>query len=155
MADTANYVHKFVDRFSLFVQRVAAMPADTGIDPETVMRELRVGVNIVDLQRFREALPAVQRQAVAALLQALHGYFTAHRPLQVDEGGATMRASIDDAIAALADRRGGGPNDLTCLHALVGIRRGLLPNAPDFAPPVPVSPIPVSPVPVSPAECAR
>jgi len=45
------------------------MPLDSGIDPETVMRELRVGVNIVDLQRFREALPAAQRRAVAALLK--------------------------------------------------------------------------------------
>jgi hypothetical protein len=120
------------------------MPLDSGVGPETVIRELRVGVNIVDLQRFREALPAVQRQAVAALLKALHGYFSAHRPVQVDEGCATMRSSIDDAITALADCRRGGPNDLTCLHALVGIRCGLLPNAPDFA----------AAVPVSPAECA-
>ena len=79
VADTASYVHKFVDRFSLFVQRVAAMPADSGVGPETVMRELRVGVNIVDLQRFRNALPAAQRQAVAALLKALHGYFSAQQ----------------------------------------------------------------------------
>jgi uncharacterized membrane protein YccC len=144
-ADTSSYVHKFVDRFSLFVQRVAAMPLDSGIDPETVMRELRVGVNIVDLQRFREALPAARRRAVAALLKALHGYFSARRPMQVDEGSALIRLSIDDAIAALADRPGrGGPDDLTCLYALVGIRCALLPNAPDFAPPVPVSP----------AECA-
>jgi uncharacterized membrane protein YccC len=139
-ADTADYVHKFVDRFSLFVQRVAATPADAGIGPETVMRELRVGVNIVDLQRFREALPAAQRQAVAALLKALQCYFSARRPMQVDEGDATIRLSIDDAIAALADRRGSGaPDDLTCLNALVGIRCSLLPNAPDFAPPVSLS----------------
>jgi hypothetical protein len=75
----------------------------------------------------------------------LHGYFSARRPMQVDEGSALIRLSIDDAIAALADRPGrGGPDDLTCLYALVGIRCALLPNAPDFAPPVPVSP----------AECA-
>ena len=140
VADTASYVHKFVDRFSLFVQRVAAMPPDIGIGPETVMRELRVGVNIVDLQRFREALPAARRQAVAALLKALHGYFSAHRPTQLDEVDEAMRSSIDKAIAALADRRGGGPDDLTCLHALVGIRHALAPNAPDFARPVPLSP---------------
>jgi uncharacterized membrane protein YccC len=140
VADTAQYVNKFVDRFSLFVQRAAAMPPDTGIDPETVMRELRVGVNVVDLQRLRQELPAAQRRAVAALLKALHGYFSVHRPMQVDEKGATLRSSIDDAIAALADCRGDGPGVLTCLHALVGIRCGLLPNAPDLALPAPVSP---------------
>ena len=130
--DIPFFVNRFVDRFSLIVQRVAALPVASEIDPEAVMRELRVGINIVDLQIARNELPAGQQQAVVALLDALHEFFNSSRLSEDDEKRASLRPFVDKAIASFADRQNCTPAYLTCLHALVGIRRALLPNAPDF-----------------------
>lgn len=137
--DTAVFIRRLVDRFGLLVQRIVTLPGESRLDPERVLSELRIGLNIADLQRLRTDLPPSQSHAVAMLLQGLSDRFKSSAPDDSDERSADLLPLIDEAITRLADRRNSHFATTACLRALVGIRTGLLPSAPDFVPIVPMA----------------
>lgn len=140
--DPAALVRRLVDRFGLLVQRLVA--ASTGEArarpaPEQVLVDLRVGLNMADLQRLRPQLPVDGRAAIEALLPQLARHF--HARDRGNGGGdvSHLAARIDAAIARLAEGRDAPPATRTALNALVGLRRGLLPDAPEPRPEAPSS----------------
>jgi len=128
--DIGAFLRRQVDRLGLIVPRLAVMREEEGVTPDHVLAELQVGINIAELQRERHALLPGQEEAVARLLRALGNLFGAPRPQppQQRENGNDVLPLIDEAIGKLNEGRGTARE--TSLMALVGIRRGLVPDAP-------------------------
>ena len=126
-----------VDRLSLVVPRLAASAA--GADEQAAaLADVRVGVNVVDLQAVvalqadaaghggMAGLTDAGRKEVGAMLAALAGYFRRPRA-----GAAGLRAAIDRAMGVVTREPGAATPGL--LLQLSGILRALFPDAPPYA----------------------
>jgi uncharacterized membrane protein YccC len=122
--DHAALVGRTMDRLGQLVPRLASNDnrALAGIDG---LAELRVGYNLLDLQRDRRALPEPARARIGTVLDRFAAHF---RDL---ETGATpapaLLEAIDTGLAAVAGEH--GPAAVDAAQALVGLRRGLFPDA--------------------------
>ncbi|MBS7811144.1 FUSC family protein [Roseococcus pinisoli] len=120
----AALVGRTMDRLSQLVPRLASNDnrALAGIDG---LAELRVGYNLLDLQRDRRALPSTAHGPIDRVFQGIAAHF--HKL----EAGATpspeLIEAIDAGIAAVAGEPGIAARDAA--QALVGLRRGLFPGA--------------------------
>lgn len=131
--NTIVFMRRLVDRFGLLVQRVAALPDEPWNDPSRILRELRIGLNIVDLQMMGAGLPQAQREEVSRLLQELRTHFKSKARNEDDGRAAGLLRQLDETVSSLA-AGGGQALGTRCLRALVGIRCGLMPDAPAFQP---------------------
>ncbi|MGE7156168.1 FUSC family protein [Methylorubrum rhodesianum] len=119
-----------LDRVGLIAPRLAALPPDDAEWTADLLAEVRVGINVVELRRDRHRLSASARGAVEALLAALARHFGSGAP------GSSGRPDplldiLDrafDAVSADARQAAGR----AALMGLVGIRRGLFPEAPPY-----------------------
>ncbi|MEE7459517.1 fusaric acid resistance protein [Methylorubrum populi] len=112
-----------LDRLGLIAPRLTALPPDDAEWTADLLAEVRVGINLVELRRDRRQLSGPARAAVEALLAALARHFrsaAAPPPALLD----TIDASLD-AVSADAREAPGR----AALMGLVGIRRGLFPDA--------------------------
>ena len=126
--DRAAFAGVMLNRIGVLAPRLLALK---GSDLRKVdnLRELRVGLNIVDLRRARHHLSSRTLGAIDAMLDELAEGFRRH------DGAAmppALLARVDHAMAAAIDESGAGRTD--ALIGLVGIRRGLFPDAPDYRP---------------------
>ncbi|SFH10178.1 FUSC family protein [Methylobacterium gossipiicola] len=113
-----------LDRVGLIAPRLAALPSDDAEWTADLLAEVRVGINLVELRRDRRHLPREARAAVEALLGTLAGHFRAKPAAAAPE----LLTRIDDALAAVS-RGPQRPSGHAALMGLVGIRRGLFPDA--------------------------
>ena len=116
-----------LDRVGLIAPRLAALPPDDAEWTADLLAEVRVGINVVELRRDRRGLSGPGRAAVERLLSVLAVHFgrgTAAPP-------ADLLDAIDDALDAVC-RDAGQAAGRAALMGLVGIRRGLFPDAPPY-----------------------
>jgi len=119
-----------LDRLSLVVPRLAVSAAGADGAAVSALADLRVGTNIVNLQRDAATLPERPRRAVRTMLDAIASHY---RRRGLDEADPALLGLIDRAIAAVTEDPAAATREL--LLRLGGIRRGLFPNAPPYAPP--------------------
>jgi uncharacterized membrane protein YccC len=117
-----------LDRLSLVVPRLAlgAEGADDGAT--SALADVRVGVNLIGLQRAAAHLPEQLRRAVLTMLDAIATHYRRHT---LDQADAPLLRIIDRVIAAATQDPATMSREL--LLQLGGIRRGLFPNAPPYA----------------------
>lgn len=113
-----------LDRVGLIAPRLAALPPEDAEWTADLVAEVRVGINVVELRRDRRQLSPDAREAVERLLAALASHFHGRAPHPSAELLATVDAAFD---AAAEDLR--HPSHRAALMGLVGIRRGLFPDA--------------------------
>jgi len=130
--DRAAFAGLMINRIGLLAQRLAALP-DSGMHTAGSLRELRIGLNVVDLRRSRHDLSPRALQAMDAMLDELATDFRTH------DGRAMppeLLARIDRALAeVMTEARDDVRGD--ALIGLVGIRRGLFPGASPYQPDTP------------------
>jgi len=127
--DRAEFAGLMMHRLGLLVQRIAYLSESDRRDTDSLV-QLRIGINIIDLRRARYGLAASTIAVIDDMLDQLaiacRSYAGAGMP-------AGLLTSVDRALArAVKD-----PNDSAredALIGLVGIRRGLFPNAPAYRP---------------------
>lgn len=129
LRDRAAFAGLMLNRIGLLAPRLAAIP-DSPLRRIDNLRELRVGLNIVDLRRARHGLSDRTLGAMDAMLDELARDFR-------EFGGGDMPPQllqrIDRALAeAMRETAGDVRGD--ALIGLVGIRRGLFPDAPAYQP---------------------
>lgn len=121
-----------LDRVGLIAPRLAALPSEDAEWTADLLAEVRIGINIVELRRDRRQLSKPARKAVEALLAALSRHFGA----EAATPSRAMLDTIDDALGAVSlDAR--QASGRAALMGLVGIRRGLFPDAPPYRPNLP------------------
>ncbi|MDA9494579.1 FUSC family protein [Bradyrhizobium sp. CCBAU 11361] len=125
--DRAEFAGLMLHRLGLLVQRIAYLSESDRRDTDS-LAQLRIGINIIDLRRARYGLAA---STIAVIDDMLDRLAVACRGYAGDGMPAELLTSVDRALAqAVKD-----PNDSAredALIGLVGIRRGLFPDAPAY-----------------------
>jgi uncharacterized membrane protein YccC len=118
-----------LDRLSLVVPRLAVSAEGADGAATSALADLRVGVNLIGLQHDAMDLPDQSRRAVRTMLDAIATYY---RRRSLDPADARLLEVIDRVILAVVQAPATTTRGL--LLRLSGIRRGLFPNAPPYAP---------------------
>jgi uncharacterized membrane protein YccC len=126
-AKLAAFVVLMLDRLSLVVPRLAVSAASADGAATSALADLRVGVNIIGLQRDAPELPERLRHSVRTMLDAIAVHY---RRRNLDPADATLLGIIDRVIAEVVQDPASITREL--LLQLGGIRRGLFPNAPPY-----------------------
>jgi uncharacterized membrane protein YccC len=113
-----------LDRVGLIAPRLAALPSDDAEWTADLLAEVRVGINVVELRRDRRQLSNTAREAVERLLAALCRHFNG----KADDPSPELLDTIDAALDAVS-ADAGSPAGRAALMGLVGIRRGVFPDA--------------------------
>ncbi|MCJ2136627.1 FUSC family protein [Methylobacterium sp. J-026] len=116
-----------LDRVGLLAPRLAALPPEDAEWTADLLAEVRVGINVVELRRDRRQLSTGARAAVERLLAAMARHYDGRAVRPPVELLAVIDAALDSAATdphRTAHR--------AALMALVGIRRGLFPEAPPY-----------------------
>ena len=127
--DRAEFAGLMLHRLGLLVQRIAFLSESDRRDADSLV-QLRIGINIIDLRRARYGLAA---STIAVIDDMLDQLAIACRNYAGGGMPHELLSSVDRALGqAVKD-----PNDSAredALIGLVGIRRGLFPDAPGYRP---------------------
>jgi uncharacterized membrane protein YccC len=126
--DRAAFAGLMLNRIGLLAPRLLALRTSE-LSKVDSLRELRVGLNIVDLRRARHGLSQPTLSAMDAMLDDLAVCFRAHQGGEMPDA---LLAKVDHALSAAVGEQGPARSD--ALIGLVGIRRGLFPDAPAYRP---------------------
>lgn len=125
--DRAQFAGLMLHRLGLLVQRIAFISESDRRDADSLV-QLRIGLNIIDLRRARYGLAASTVRAIDDMLDDLAAAFRAHADATMP---TALLSCIDAALTAVVK----DPNERArddALLGLVGIRRGLFPDAPAY-----------------------
>jgi uncharacterized membrane protein YccC len=125
--DRAEFAGLMLHRLGLLMQRVAVVSENDRRDTDSLV-QLRIGLNIIDLRRARYGLAASTLFVVDDMLDQLAAAF---RRDSGDRTPSNLLKSIDDALAAAVEDPSPQARE-DALLGLVGIRRGLFPQAPAY-----------------------
>ena len=126
-SDRAALTSRMLDRFGLVVPRLAAAAPGADVAATDLLAELRIGLNVVDLQHERVNLPLAPAAAVRSVLDALADWFTTRRRGPANRPPpAALLAVLDTALRVVWHE---APEAENVLLQLVGLRRGLFPDA--------------------------
>ncbi|QIG97077.1 FUSC family protein [Bradyrhizobium sp. 6(2017)] len=125
--DRAQFAGLMLHRLGLLAQRVAFISESDRRDTDSLV-QLRIGLNIIDLRRARYGLAASTVRAIDDMLDDLAAAFRGHADAAMPTG---LLSCIDAALTAVVKDSNAGARD-DALLGLVGIRRGLFPDAPAY-----------------------
>jgi uncharacterized membrane protein YccC len=126
-AHLAAFVALMLDRLSLVVPRLAVSALSADGAAASALADVRVGVNIIGLQRVAPGLPERLRSAVRMMLDAIAMHYHGRN---LDSADAALLGIVDRVIAEVVQDPANMTREL--LLQLGGIRRGLFPNAPPY-----------------------
>jgi len=119
---------RILDRLGQLVPRLAAVE-DRELKKVDGFADVRLGFNVLMLQKERARLGASSASAIGAVLSGISHFYRARlkagQPLGAPDD---LRQSIDESLRVIADENAGSGRD--SLDALVGLRRALYPQAP-------------------------
>ncbi|GLU28393.1 FUSC family protein [Brucella sp. NBRC 12950] len=125
---------RMIDRIGMMTPRLALIPS-ADIAKVDLLRDLRNGMNTIDLQQYRAKLPEPCREAVDRVLDGIGAHYRAllrnkkaETRIEIDE---RLLSAIDSAIAVIIDHGSPAVAKRPRL-ALVALRFNLFPKAPPF-----------------------
>jgi uncharacterized membrane protein YccC len=127
------FVRRMVDRLGLLVPRLVALPAGSYLHASDILSDIRVGLNLADVQRERAGLSASEQEIFRELSKGLSAYFQSKLADSKTRPGQGLLERLDAAIVRLANPGWRTSAGTLLLHALVGIRRCLFPQAGQFS----------------------
>jgi uncharacterized membrane protein YccC len=126
----------FLDRMGLLAPALAVAAPDEQVTSVAAMADLRVGINLVDLNAVRHDMPAAT--PLGAAVDDVLGEAAAHYSARAARDWAlnppdAMLGAIDRALDAVRVAEGGAAR--TIVRSLVGLRCNLFPRAAVYRPP--------------------
>jgi uncharacterized membrane protein YccC len=134
--DRSVWTSKMLDRLGLLIPRLGLIERpDAVLASADLLNDLRIGLNVADLQQARRTAAPDAERSIAHVLTALATSFRKMhigkpRPVQ-----ARLLIEIDEAIGDVSAEVFSPERD-TCLWALAGLRRNLFPSAEPYIPAV-------------------
>jgi len=126
--DPQALLYTMLDRLSLMVPRLASLAQDSAVTQADMLKDMRVGTSVVDLQACKGPLLAGQRAAVDEVLDAVAYFYAERRRTPETQPDQSLLQLVDAAIDTVR-----GPVRSSAvrkiLMALVGLRHNLFPNA--------------------------
>jgi uncharacterized membrane protein YccC len=137
--ERTRLVGLFLDRMGLLAPLLAMIADEDQVSAVAAMAELRVGINLVDLNAQRRTAPPALDAALDEVLQgaAAHFDFCVARHRASPAPGALLRAT-DRALDAASALPGSSAREI--VRALVGLRCTLFPQAAFYRPPAAAEP---------------
>ncbi|HTK01192.1 MAG TPA: FUSC family protein [Bordetella sp.] len=126
-----SYTVRMLDRIGLLYTRLATSRPDEATVEEDTLLDLRVGEEIVQLQRARGQLP-VADAAIRPVLACLTVWFRG-RIRGRSAKPEIFLPRLDQALSRVSTAPAGAARE-RAIVALVGLRRGLFPQAADYTP---------------------
>jgi uncharacterized membrane protein YccC len=122
-----------LDRIGLLVPRLAAVGEGNDLAAVDALTDLRIGINMIDLERDRETLPPSAQAAVNAVVFGTASQFAVQAAIgRVRRPSPALLRDIDRALDVAVAIPGAPGREL--LLQLVGIRRGLFADAEPYRP---------------------
>ena len=118
-----------LDRAGLIAPRLASLPSEDAEWTADLVGEVRVGINVVELRRGRRQLSQDAREAMERLSPPSRPTSTAIRRGRPKTSSGRSTPPLD-----AAGEDPSHPSHRAALMGLVGIRRGLFPDAPSYRP---------------------
>jgi uncharacterized membrane protein YccC len=131
-ADMTVLLHRMVDRLGLIAPRLLALPAESAAVQNDVLKDLRNGLNTVELQRHKQLLGRASHTAIDEVLAAIAALYQEKRRKTEATPDAEVLQALDRALTALHNGRS-SPAAEGARRALTGLRYSLFPNATGFA----------------------
>lgn len=126
-----SYTVRMLDRIGLLYTRLAARSRHESTVEEDTLLDLRVGNEIAELQRARGELP-IADAAIRRVLSCLGAWFRG-RIAGRDAMPDAFLPRLDQALSRVNAAPAGTARE-RAIVALVGLRRGLFPQASDYVP---------------------
>lgn len=123
--EPAAFAGVLVDRMALLSPKLAQVDPKGDLTGFDALRDIRIGMNMVSLQRVRPDLSGQPRAAVDRLLGQLESHFSGLAARRDRSPAPALLAAIDEALVLLAGRAAADG-----VSGLVGLRRNLFPEAP-------------------------
>ena len=134
--DRTVWTSKMLDRLGLLIPRLSLIERhDEVLASADLLNDLRIGLNVADLQQARRTAEPEAERSIARVLTALAASFRKMgigRPRPVQEH---LLVEIDEAIGDVSAETYSRERD-ACLWALAGLRRNLFPRAQPYSPAV-------------------
>ncbi len=125
------WTSRMVDRIGLLLARLSQIDATEESELSTVLRDLRLGVGVVELQRLRATVDPNTRREIDAVFAELATHFDALARGKPDEIPTGAVARLDAAMAGILALPDAGDR-YAGIGAAIGFRRNLFPNAPAY-----------------------
>jgi len=134
--DRTEWTSQMLDRLGLLIPRMAMVERQEDLADVDLLNDIRIGLNVADLQEARLTVGPVAEPSLAAVLRAITAYFRRRSIVPSTELAPSLLAKIDTALDVVS---AAWPTDerRTCLWSLVGLRRNLFPHAHPYAPAIP------------------
>ncbi|SFA80117.1 Uncharacterized membrane protein YccC [Rhizobium sp. NFR07] len=131
--DFTRLLHKMLDRLALLSPRINALPRSSHVHGEDILRDLRAGFNLIELQRAMASITAEQQALVGRVVEEMAAYYD-HKvrsaaPIFPD---TRLLKALDQCLDLLVDARSGAAADAS--RACAALRYTLFPLAEDFDP---------------------
>ncbi|MGJ7504415.1 FUSC family protein [Variovorax sp. ZT5P49] len=129
-AQSDAYAVRMLDRIGLLAPRIAQAGGTVeGVAANDALRDLRMGADIVVLQRVRAQLPLATS---AALLGGISRFFRQRAEGRMNPRPPGLLPQIDEALNVMLEARDTAASSTSraAVTALVGLRRNLFPDAP-------------------------
>jgi len=128
LARTNSFTARILDRIGLLQSRLAITQQPDDAGASDAMLDLRVGADIALLQRVKLHLAPESGKKIQHVLDELAAYFQGGSK-QRDRAAGVLLKKVDSALADVAGMSASGAPKGRAMVALVGIRRGLFPQA--------------------------
>lgn len=133
-ADRSVFTAKMLDRLGLLVPRLAALDSTHSLATTDALLDLRLGLNLIELQRRRHELSGVAAENVTELLDGISRHYRAVRDDHMAKPPAALLETLDDALASVGATEVAHKSRIILI--LAGVRRVLFPDAPAYRPPL-------------------
>jgi uncharacterized membrane protein YccC len=131
--DRMAWTSRMLDRLGLLTPRLALASADETLMATDALNDLRIGLNVVDLQLARPTIGAGADRAIGQLLEALRRHFRTTSTGRAKIAMPELLGHLDQAISAITANPA-SPEGRAGIVALAGLRRNLFPDAPAYQP---------------------
>jgi len=129
--DFRTLMHRMLDRFALITPRLANIPESSAVLRTDILKDMRVGINVIGLQQQKDRLSPDEAEAVDTVLEGVGNYYKAKQRKTESSPSPNLLATIDRSLETTFDRRGSPSADAVRL-AFVGLRYNLFPDATGF-----------------------
>jgi uncharacterized membrane protein YccC len=128
-ADAATFTNRMLDRLALLAPRLAAADGAHDLQTADALSDLRLGLSLIELQRWREELSGEASERVRRILICVSRYFHRQRTTRQPPVPSWLVYQIDKALLVTM-KQSTVPHRPQIVLALAGIRRGLFAHAP-------------------------
>ncbi|KAA0576613.1 FUSC family protein [Azospirillum sp. B21] len=123
-----GFESRMLDRVGLLSARLAQAGGSVDVDAIDAVRDLRVGLNVVELQRVRPVLGVAAGPVLDRLLRGVAAHFRALSAKRPDPAPAELLGSMDELLSAVGTAPHCPERDRAVV-ALASLRRSLFPDA--------------------------